>query len=163
MSGSAKQPSDLVMFIAGQGRDGAGRMFDEVLAMSDADLERHHDYIQWLFPLPTPSGALPGSPIMTEADRLLICSDPMLIGQMQRALDRITAFFVGNTHWLVFHNHNHLRITRIISSVGLLIGPEAAHDFHQTIVARVRAMGGPVSPVSQRYWREAAQAVGGIN
>jgi hypothetical protein len=34
----------------------------------------------------------------------------------------MTRFYPGNDHWLVAYDHNHLRITRIIQSLRLLVG-----------------------------------------
>jgi hypothetical protein len=152
---TSAQSSALVAFLSGAGRDHAGRRLDDVLAYSDADLERHHDFIQWLFPLPTPSGAVPGSPVLTPADIAAITGSPACQAAIERARARMAAFYGGTTHWLVFHDHNHLRISRIIASTRLLSGQNAAAQFHDEILALVKAAGGPVSTVSQRYWRQA--------
>ena len=45
------------MFLTGIGRDHRGRSLAEVLAFDDSALEQHHDYIQWLFPLPEATGS----------------------------------------------------------------------------------------------------------
>ena len=65
---SPPSESSLHAYLAGRGRDDRGRTLDEVLAFSDADLERVHDYVQWLFPLPTRSLAQPGAPVLAAAD-----------------------------------------------------------------------------------------------
>ena len=49
--------SPIVRFLVQDGRDGAGRTFAQVLAFGDAELERRHDFVQWLFPLGEPSAA----------------------------------------------------------------------------------------------------------
>ena len=49
----------LLGFLIGAGTDAAGRNHADIIAMTDAELEQHHDYIQWLFPLPEPSRAVP--------------------------------------------------------------------------------------------------------
>ncbi len=53
------------------------------------------------------------------------------------------------------HDHNHLRITRILTSLRDLVGPEEARDFHERITALNRAAGSPVNPESLDYWRRA--------
>jgi len=47
----SNSPLPVVVFFAG-GKDDEGRTLDEMLSWSDLKLERLHDYIQWMFPLP---------------------------------------------------------------------------------------------------------------
>lgn len=47
----SNSPLPIVVFFAG-GKDDEGRTLDEMLSWSDLKLERLHDYIQWMFPLP---------------------------------------------------------------------------------------------------------------
>ena len=44
----------VLSFLEGEGRDAAGRLIGEILALNDHELERRHDFIQWLFALPEP-------------------------------------------------------------------------------------------------------------
>jgi hypothetical protein len=109
-------------FLIGEGRDARGRTVHDVLGMSDADLEHHHDYIQWLFPVPTRSAAVPGPPLLSPDEIATIQPDPRACAAVERAAQRMTRFYPGNDHWLVAYDHNHLRITRIIQSLRLLVG-----------------------------------------
>ena len=63
----------IVTFLEGEGPDDRGRSLFDVLAFDDAALERNHDFIQWLFPLPEPSSAVPDAPVLT----LAITSDTL--------------------------------------------------------------------------------------
>ena len=47
----------IVAFYRGDGRDHRGRSLSDIHAFDFHELEFNHDYIQWLFPLPEPSGA----------------------------------------------------------------------------------------------------------
>lgn len=148
-------PTPLIAFLAGRGPDGRGRTIDQVLGFSDPEIERHHDFIQWLFPLPTASSAVPHAPMLSPAEIAAIRDAPHLRQAIQRALERMSAFYARNDHWLVRHDHNHLRITRILHSAGLLLGHEPARAFHALIGKRVEAAGNPVSEVNVAFWREA--------
>lgn len=161
MPKSTPASSRLLEFLGGEGTDGAGRTLKEVLAFDDRALERHHDFIQWLFPLPERSGANPGAPVLTDADIAAVRASPRLRGAVEKALGRMTRFYAANDHWLTAHDHNHLRITRIIRSVGTLLGPEAAQQFFDRISEREAAAGHPVSPRNRRYWQDAMAEVGG--
>lgn len=144
--------SAIVDFLKGAGRDGAGRTVFEVVAMSDADIERIHDFIQWLFPLDAPSGANRNAPVLSGEDVEAIHASGLAQIALAAATDRMAHFYQRNDHWLVSHDHNHLRITRIIQSLRLLRGPGEADDFRRIVLMRDDEAGRPVSPGSRRHW-----------
>ncbi len=148
-------PHDLHAFLVGEREDALGRTADDVLGMSDEELEAHHDWVQWLFPLPTPSAAVPGSPVLTGSDIAAIRADPRTIETLKRASERLIRFYKSTDHWLSRYDHNHLRISRIIQSLRLLVGPDAAQHFYEAVLERHEAAGAPVNPESVRYWRTA--------
>ena len=115
----------------------------------------HHDWVQWLFPLATPSAAVPGSPVLTTSDIAAIGDDPRAIETLERASERLIRFYNSTDHWLSRYDHNHLRISRIIQSLRLLVGPDAARHFYEAILERHEAAGAPVNPQSLRYWSKA--------
>jgi hypothetical protein len=115
-----------------------------------------HDYIQWLFPLPTRSAAQPDAPVLTTADIEAIRGDRKAIETLERATERMLRFYGASRDWLVAYDHNHLRITRIIRSLGLLAGPGPARRFHRAVLVMNEAAGAPVNARSLRYWAEAA-------
>lgn len=142
-------------FLSGVGPDARGRLFEDVLAFSDRELESKHDFIQWLFPLDTPSAAVPGSPVLSPSDIASIRVSEPCQGNLRRSAERLARFYAENDHWLVPYDHNHLRITRIILSLKLLVGRPEAEQFMKLILARAREAESHVSERSQRYWREA--------
>lgn len=147
--------SAIVDFLQGEGTDGAGRTVFQVLALDDRAIEDIHDFIQWLFPLDAPSGANRRAPVLNAEDVAAVRSDDLPQNALMAATGRMAVFYRRNTHWLVAHDHNHLRITRIIKSLRLLRGDEAADDFRDLIVKLDEAAGRPVSAGSRRYWAEA--------
>ncbi len=142
-------------FLAGEGQDARGRSVHDVLGMLDEELEVHHDWVQWLFPLPTPSAAVPGSPVLTTSDIAAIRADPRAVETLERASERLFRFYKSTDHWLARYDHNHLRISRIIQSLRLLVCPEAARRFYDAVLEQREAAGAPVNPQSLRYWRKA--------
>jgi hypothetical protein len=143
------------VFLSGRGVDAAGRRIDEILAFDDATLEAVHDYIQWLFPLPEPSRAVPGSPVLDAAGIEMIRTDPDACRNLDRAAAMMLGFYGRTTHWLVLRDHNHLRITRIVRSLRLLRGPDRATAFLAAILAMVDRAGGPISRETLGFWRAA--------
>ena len=141
-----------VEVLNGAGTDGAGRTVFEVVAMSDQDIEQIHDFIQWLFPLDQPSGANRRAPTLNAEDVAAIHASGLAQIALAAGTDRMAHFYQRNSHWLVDHDHNHLRITRIIKSLRLLRGPGEAEDFRQIILRRDEQAGRPVSAGSRQHW-----------
>ncbi|WP_309093292.1 opioid growth factor receptor-related protein, partial [Phenylobacterium sp.] len=145
----------LLAFLEGQGVDGRGRSLFDVLAFDDAALELNHDFIQWLFPLPEPSGAVPDAPVLTPEETAAIRGSSLAQCALAAATDRLDQFYRRTDGWLRPHDHNHLRITRIIRSLRLLVGDAAADAFRDAVLWRVEAMRAPVSARSRGYWTTA--------
>lgn len=143
----------IVDFLAGRGHDARGRTLDQILAWGDAELDRRHDFIQWLFPLREPSAAVPGSPVLSPADVQAIRADPAARRNLDRAAARMLAFYGATANWRGPVDHNHLRITRVIKSLRLLADDRAADDF-RLVVLRL-AEGSAVSDVSRSHWARA--------
>lgn len=145
--------SAIVAFLTSDGRDEAGRTIEAVLAFGDVELERHHDFIQWLFPLNEPSAAVPGSPVLTAADIAAIRTSDVAQARLAFASERMLAFYRATTHWRRSSDHNHLRVTRIIKSLRLLAGDPAADAFKAVMLDMAEGAG--VGALSVSYWRAA--------
>ena len=145
----------VLAFLEGEGVDGQGRTIFGVLGMDNAALEQTHDFIQWLFPLPEPSSAVPDAPVLTAAEVEAIRNSTMAQCAMAAATDRMEAFYRSYPGWLRPHDHNHLRITRIIRSLRLLRGEEEADAFRAAILYMVEVTQAPVSARSRGYWMTA--------
>lgn len=145
----------IVAFLEGEGPDDGGRSLFGILAFDDVRLETTHDFVQWLFPLTEPSGAVPGSPVLGPGDVDAIRASGMAQCALAAATDRMDAFYRATHDWLMPNDHNHRRITRIIRSLRLLRGDEAADAFRAAILARVEATRAPISARSRGYWATA--------
>jgi hypothetical protein len=125
--------------------------------MEREELEDIHDYIQWLFPLTEPSAAAPRSPVLTTEDMSIIKEDLVIQDNLNKALERMEQFYDNNDHWLEDYNHNHLRITRIIKSLNLLLDRDIAERFYGKIMDRINSSPGSVSEESVSYWNKALE------
>ena len=150
---TTSKPMPVLSFLEGEGRDAAGWLIGEILALDDQELERRHDFIQWLFPLPEPSQAQPQSPVLTMEEITAIRESSAAQENLTKAAELMSGFYQRNDHWLRYRDHNHLRITRIIRSLGLLQGKEASKQFLALIEERVEAAGNPVNSQSRAYWK----------
>ena len=147
--------SPLHSYLAGEGADGRGRRIEDVLDFSDEALERSHDYVQWLFPLPTRSMAQPGAPVLSPADIAAIRADRRALANLRRAAARMLRFYEATDDWLTWSDHNHLRISRILQSLRLLAGEADAKAFYRAVLDRHAAAGSPVDPRNLAYWDRA--------
>ena len=142
-------------FLAGDGPDGSGRRLDTVLAFDDARIEAVHDFIQWCFPLSEASRAVPGAPVLGAAEAAAIRADPRARDGLRAALARMRRFYADTDLWLTPHDHNHLRITRILTALRDLLGDAPARAFHTFVTARNAAAGSPINAASLRFWAAA--------
>ena len=147
--------SAIVSFLDGEGTDAAGRTVQDILAFGPIELERHHDYIQWLFPLAETSAAVPGSPVLSAADTEAIRTSGRAQANLAASTERMGLFYDQTDHWMRAHDHNHLRITRIVKSLRLLSGDRPAERFRSRILARVEASRAPVNAQARSYWAQA--------
>jgi len=165
----------LLRFYRGEGVDDAGRTLDQILAWDDAMLEYMHDYIQWLFPLRVPSSFHPEAPVLTDEVVGAFHADPTLRSALMRSLNRMLAFYglkrgdrggagviePSDTFperrrvWLRPNNHNHLRLTRILTCLREL-GLPAEADALRRCLKRIAAENpGTVTDQTLRYWASA--------
>lgn len=167
---------NLVSFYRGEARDNRGRMLQEIWSWSEAELEGCHDYIQMLFPLKEPSQFAMHVPLLDDAAAERFRSDPVIRDNLRRSFRVMLRFYgfrldekTGEVveadnfaerapEWLFPEDHNHLRITRILKCLTRcgLRGEAAA------FLRRLEAVADPrrVTPLSLRYWREAAADAG---
>ncbi len=142
-------------------------------------LEATHDYIQWMFPLDTPSSVNPDAPLLTEETARAFSWDEVLRDRLQKSFAVMLRFyglerlalpdhklvviraltFSDRRHvWLTPNNHNHLRLTRIIRSLRLLGLKKDAQALARCLgdVSRVEGRD-LISDETAEHWRQAAR------
>ncbi len=129
----------LFNFYKGAGTDNVGRVFDDIVAMSDAALDASHDWVQWVFPTDEPSNFNEAAPLLTDEDVASIRTHPQACVNYERAIYRFLLYLgldqkpliVGaigpgenfpDRQPVVWHefNHNYLRVTRFLRSMVLM-------------------------------------------
>lgn len=164
----------LLEFYRGDAPDSEGRMFEEILKQDDDWLEYTHDYIQWLFPLREASRFNPDAPLLTDADIEAFQRSPLLRGHLKKAFERMLRFYgfvwVGGVapsenyferekNWITPHNHNFLRITRILTALKLLGLQREAVSFYDAlrVIYENSSAGKVIGKESLRYWYDAVK------
>ncbi len=168
----------LLAFYCGRGRDDRERLLEDILAFSFDELERTHDYIQWLFPLFERSGANPGAPVLDEATAAAFRSDRALRQQVERSLqlmlrfyglevttargaeriDRSDRFDERKRTWLTPGNHNFLRLTRILTFLSILRTDELSRALLECLERIAAEFPEIVSEDTLKYWKRAVVA-----
>ena len=145
----------IVAFLGGVGPDIHGRLLKDIWAFSDAEIERTHNFIQWLFPLAEASLSVPGSPTLTSHEiavlRLSIAAKTSVV----RSADWYSAFLGRNSHWKAKYDHNHLRITRAIKALRLLVSDNEANRFRDDVFALLGDDFAMIDEKAQSFWNAA--------
>jgi hypothetical protein len=175
--------SPIIAFYTGSKPDHRGRYLHEIQSWSNDRLESVHDYIQWLFPLPEPSGFNFAAPILTRESVQEFRTRPELQQTLRLSFLRMLTFYglemssseplrvtrrcgfaTKAAFWLSAGNHNHLRITRILKCLGLLgLGLEAKALFDCLTDIYADEQCKPLPQISAEtfvYWTEAGDDVG---
>jgi hypothetical protein len=162
--------SRLVPFYRGSAPDSEGRTLAQIRDFSDGEMERYHDFIQWLFPLREPSQHNPNAPLLTEEDVAAFRSDAALRDQLLRSLDRFLEFvglvrrgdciergpaFDEKRALWTRPNHNWLRITRVLHCLRILGLEEQGRQLFSSLEALNQRGDARISPSTLAYWRDA--------
>lgn len=180
MSAEHKRDRDpVVAFYRGERPDGAGRAILDVLSWDDRALEGVHDYIQWLFPNSAPSPVNPSAPLVTPQTIADFAADEGLRQRLLRSFDRMLLFYglervetegctevrpganfeARKANWLTPDNHNHLRITRILTALQLLGLPRQSLALGECL-RRIYDSEGPacITEKTVDFWMKASGA-----
>ena len=183
MNQAGSQSSWIIRFYEGVVPDDRGRSLQQIWRWSDEKLERVHDYIQWLFPLPEPSSFNPEAPTLDQQAirefraraelranmrssfmRMLVFYGFKLIEEDPLRVVPSESFIERSRNWLRLSNHNHLRITRILRSLRLVGLEEEAVALSRCLAAlSEKESSSPEPRISEEtfgYWRAAAGVEG---
>ena len=172
----------IIGFYSGEEPDHRGRYLHEIQRWADDRLEAVHDYIQWLFPLPEPSGFNAAAPVLTRKLIEDFRTRPELQQSLRVSFLRVAEFYGLEVHlaqpvtvtrrpdfavkaagWLSPGNHNHLRITRILRCLNVLGLEAESRAFFECLSEIYRDEHSKPLPAISRntfdYWRKAASDV----
>jgi hypothetical protein len=145
--------TDIERFLAGVGTDGVGRSINQILDMDDTLWERTHDFIQWLFPLKEASRSVRNAPVLTDVQIKQIRESETIQVNIQRSVLRYKEFLASTTKWRSGYDHNHLRISRVIKSLRLLVSDEAANGFKYWVAGQLGDQIDTIHVESRKHWR----------
>ena len=164
----------LIDFLKGSCPDDCGRTIKEIMRWPDGQLEKCHDYIQWVFPNRHQSHFNPGAPILDDdtISQLLEC--PAAIRNIQCLLMRLYSFysfqivtFKDGTYqlelspdstkpwWITPGNHNYLRLTRILMTLNEMELQEDLFALSDMLDVLARKYHHFIGEKTLRFWRDA--------
>ncbi len=145
----------LLSFLQDVGPDHQGRYLSDIWQFSDQQIEGTHDFIQWVFPLAEPSGAFPDAPVLESAEIDLIHKSSPATMNLERSAQWFLDYLARSKGWLRAHDHNHLRITRMIKSERLLLGELAAESTRERVLQMAKKAKAPIAEIAYEHWRAA--------
>jgi hypothetical protein len=142
-------------FLEGNSPDAHGRYLSDIWAFNDQQIERTHNFIQWLFPLSVPSAAVPGAPVLTREDITAIKGSEVAQENICQSANWYAGFLERNDFWRKPYDHNHLRITRVIRSLRLLVDADEADAFRIEVYSLLGDTVATIPPKTRAFWDEA--------
>ena len=141
-------------FLTG-GIDHAGRTHAFICNQSDEWIESTHDFIQWLFPIEDERSRAASIPQLSAHEVKMINESEKAQKAMLLSASRMRRFWSKNQHWVVGHDHNHLRITRCIKSLRLLVSDDEAESMKLWLSSVLGPNVKLISKTSINYWKGA--------
>ena len=154
----------IINYLNGTESDHKGRSYIETLKWTDAELERCHDQVQWIFPLHEASKHAKVAPIVTPEIVNEAKKDKRVIKNLLLAVERFKEFYGIGEHedfqkqsqWCQDRDHNLLRITRIIRCLRLFDLDLEACEFYADVMKvanRYRIQNGKtLNQATGEYW-----------
>lgn len=157
--------------------DHRGRTLVDIWTMTFDELEKNHDFIQWLFPLPEPSPVNPDAPLLSEDVIAQVHQNENVQTNLLRSFDTMAAFWgfhrdddnllQRSSHfdhqskkWCCPSDHNQLRITRVLKCLCLTGHAELAQNTCEFLLSEINHAGLSFSQVpSTAYWMDAIGTV----
>ena len=126
---------NFVNFLTNNEPDFKNRFLKDIWNFSDEDIEYTHDFIQLLFPLNEKSSAISNGIYLHSNEAILsIKANKLATENIVKSSKWFLLFLARNSHWKRKHDHNYLRITRIIKSLRLLVSDGEANKFYKSFI-----------------------------
>jgi len=155
--------SEITDFYYGIGTDHSGRYLREYRDFTVDQLEQTHDYIQWMFPNMEASQYNPDAPLLTYDDIDAFMDDQLLQNAASVMAHDMYNFYMNNAQiWITPHNHNYLRITRIMKFLNAIelqhpMGCSEADRFFAMAVHFYAAYPQKIGKETLRFWLDASE------
>ncbi|MEE4244726.1 MAG: opioid growth factor receptor-related protein [Kangiellaceae bacterium] len=165
-----------ISFYLHKATDHKQRLLADIWMMTYDELEKNHDFIQWLFPLIEPSPVNPDAPTLTDDVITAGRDNQLILNNVLASFDTIAAFWgfcrddnnsitrtdyfgARSKSWLTHHNHNHLRITRVLKHLSLIGFDQLSINTCSFLIMELNNAGLNIAEISAiNYWLEATES-----
>ena len=144
-------------FLTNTESDFKDRFLIDIWNFSDEDIEHTHDFIQLLFPLNEKSEfVFHDYYLKTNSAVISIQSNDLAKNNIIKSSKWFLSFLERNSHWKRRHDHNYLRITRIIKSLRLLVSDQEANKFYKSFMLLIdENLKLKINPITLSFWENA--------
>ena len=131
---------NFVEFLSGVGPDYKGRMLSEILRYTDFEIDNTHDFIQVVFPTDKLSkSSFHGLYLRSQEEIEEIQKCQLATNNLTFSSGWFLEYLERNDAWQDKYDHNHLRISRIIQCLRLLVSDTEAERFRGKVFALITA------------------------
>ena len=142
-------------FLTHRGKDFKERTLQDIWSYSDTDIERRHDFIQVIFPLNKPSQAVSHGYYLDSQDLVdQIKTNTDAVINISKSSQWFYSFLERNRYWNTCHDHNQLRISRVIECLRLLVSDEEADNFYNNVLELIE-YNNQVNTRTLNFWSNA--------
>lgn len=146
---------NLITFLKDQEPDFNVRFLSDIWNFKDIDIERNHDFIQILFPLEIRSNNVSHHYYIDSPELLSnLRNDDLVKENVVKSSKWFLKFLSRNEHWRKSQDHNHLRITRIIKCLRLIVSDEEADNFYDDVL-ELLGNNNLINKRTLEFWSEA--------
>ena len=157
----------LLVFLKDECKNYNGYTLSDIWEFNDIQLEKQHNYIQWIFPLEKRSSFNIFCPIVRN---ISLYDDLIIRNNMIKSFSMMLKFYgfilkdnkilkhnyeARKVIWISKNNHNFLRITRILKSLSLFKLNYYAIEFYKVLLLVYEENKDIISEKTIQYWTEA--------
>ena len=148
---------NIVNFLTNNEPDFKNRFLKDIWNFSDEAIEHTHDFIQLLFPLNEKSSAVSNGIYLDSNEAVQsIKANKLATENIVKSSKWFLLFLARNSHWKRKHDHNYLRVTRIIKSLRLLVSDQEANKFYELFMQLVdENLKLKINSITLHYWENA--------
>lgn len=170
--------SNIIKFYMGEKNENYPYTIDDILDFSDEELEKIHNYIQWLFPTQDPRNKDTGKPFLTLEDIKYFKNSKELLDKVLLSYYKMIGFYgfshefkinteeyrelifsrnfeIHSRNWLNKGNHNYLRLTRIISCLKSLGLEKEANELFDMLNRTYLIYPNKIGELTLQFWSSA--------
>ena len=160
---------DLLKFYKNEAKNNRGVALEDIWSYSDVQLERKHNYVQWLFPTDDKSSFNWSSPVLSREDVEMLRNDETIMKNFRKSLEIMMSFygfelsdnsvvFADNfemkaKNWITPNNHNYKRISRILRFLTIFEFDDIKMSLVKILDKVYERCGDMIGDKSYRIWK----------